>query len=286
MKLAFSTLGCPDWNLEQIAKAARDYDYDAIELRAICGELDLLKRPEFQRAEVESTHAWLVDQGLTVCCVDTSCRFDSPDDYERRSNVEVAVRHTELAAALGASLIRIFPDKIQPELTRNETRDNIAACLREVAQRGFGDVRIALETHGDFARGYDAAEIMRIVDHHKVVLIWDVANSMASGDSIVEAARAVAPHLAHVHLRDARAIDGQEHWLPVLSGRGEVSFVETVEALRRLKYEGYISFEWEKYWHPEIEEPEVALADFANAMKKLFAGSAENDRLTALAPSQ
>ena len=75
-------------------------------------------------------------------------------------------------------------------------------------------------------------------------------------------------------------------WLPVLSGRGEVSFVETVEALRRLKYEGYISFEWEKYWHPEIEEPEVALADFANAMKKVFEGSAKNDGLTALAPGQ
>jgi sugar phosphate isomerase/epimerase len=286
VKLAFSTLGCPDWDLEKVAQAARDYGYEGIELRAIGGELDLLTRPEFQREQVNSTRAWLANQGLNICCVDTSCRFDSPEIEERRSNVEVAVRHTELAAALGASLIRVFPDKIQPELMREETRDNIAACLREVAQLGFGDVRIALETHGDFARGCDAAEIMRIVDHHKVVLIWDVANSMASGDSIAEAARAVAPYLAHVHLRDARAVDGREHWLPVLAGRGAVSFVETVEALRRLQYEGYISFEWEKYWHPEIEEPEVALPNFSNAMKKVFEGSAENDRFTALAPRQ
>jgi sugar phosphate isomerase/epimerase len=286
VKLAFSTLGCPDWDLEKIAQAAREYGYEGVELRALGGELDLLTRPEFQREQVSSTRAWLADQGLNICCVDTSCRFDSKDVEERRSNVEVAVRHTELAAALGASLIRIFPDKIQPGLTRDETRDNIAACLREVAQLGIGNVRIALETHGDFARGSDAAEIMRIVDDPKVVLIWDVANSMASGDSIAKATRAVAPYLAHVHLRDARAVDGQEHWLPVLAGRGQVPFVETVEALRRLQFDGYLSFEWEKYWHPEIEEPEVALPDFANAIKKVFEGSAENDRLTALAPGQ
>jgi len=42
-----------------------------------------------------------------------------------------------------------------------------------------------------------------------------------------------------------------------------------VEALDKLNYSGYISFEWEKYWHPEIEEPEIALPDFMSAMKEL-----------------
>jgi len=100
-----------------------------------------------------------------------------------------------------------------------------------------------------------------------VVLIWDVANSLAAGDSIAEAVGEVAPHLAHVHLRDARSVEGQQHWLPVLAGRGAVSFDDAVNALRGLQYDGYVSFEWEKYWHPEIEEPEVALPDFVEAMK-------------------
>jgi hypothetical protein len=39
--------------------------------------------------------------------------------------------------------------------------------------------------------------------------------------------------------------------------------------IERLNYDGYVSFEWEKYWHPEIEEPEVALPDFINAIRKL-----------------
>ncbi|MFL6208655.1 MAG: sugar phosphate isomerase/epimerase family protein [Pyrinomonadaceae bacterium] len=269
MKLSFSTLGCPDWGLDKIAQAAREFGYQGIELRAVGGDLDLLKRPEFQPQTIEATRQLLAERNVSVCCVDTSCRFDSRDAGERREQIEIAVSHAELAAALGAPLIRIFPDKIQADATRAETRDQIASCLGEVARCAPAGVRVGLETHGDFARGAAAAEIVKLADHPSVALIWDVANSLAAGDSIDEAARTVASQLAHVHLRDARAVAGREHWLPVLAGRGAISFAGAVAALQGLNYNGYISFEWEKYWHPEIEEPEVALPDFVAAMRSV-----------------
>ena len=139
-----------------------------------------------------------------------------------------------------------------------------------MARRSPGGVRVALETHGDFARGQSAAEIIKLANHPNVALVWDVANSVAAGNSIEEAAPEVGPYLAHVHLRDARPVKGQEHWLPVLAGYGAVLFTAAVKALRGLEYDGYISFEWEKYWHPEIEEPEVALPDFVKAMKAIL----------------
>ena len=188
----------------------------------------------------------------------------------------MAVSHCELAAKHGAPLTRVFPDKIQTGVTRNETRDNIAACLGEIAQSCPDGVRVCLETHGDFARGQAAAEIIRLAGHPKVALIWDVANSLAAGDSIEESAQEVGPYLAHVHLRDARPVKDHEHWLPVLAGHGAVSFTAAVNALRGLGYDGYISFEWEKYWHPEIEEPEVAPPDFVKAMKAIFQAGAVN----------
>jgi sugar phosphate isomerase/epimerase len=267
MRLAFSTLGCPNWDLVEIAEAARSLGYEGIELRAVAGDLDLLERREFKPDALAATRQWLLDQEISVCCVDTSCRFDSPDADERRQQVEVAVKHSEIATALDAPLIRVFPDRVQAGAMWTETRDNIAASLRATAERMPAGVRVGLETHGDFARGEVAAEIVRLAEHPNVALIWDVANSLAAGDSIEGAARAVSPHLAHVHLRDAQAVEGSEHWLPVLAGRGRVSFEAAVGALQELNYEGYISFEWEKYWHPEIEEPEVALPDFINAMR-------------------
>ena len=265
MKLAFSTLGCPGWELREIVAAARNWGYDGVELRAVGGSLHLLDRAEFATGQLATTQEFFRE--LEVCCVDTSCTFHSPDATARANNVNVALAHAELAAKLGAPLIRVFPDKIQPGAEREETRDWIAAGLHEIASHMPDGVNVGLETHGDFARAEYAAEIVTLAKHPQVKLIWDVANSVAAGDEISHAARVVQPYLAHVHLRDAKPVAGSEHWLPVLAGTGRVSFAEAVAALRRLNYDGFVSFEWEKYWHPEIEDPEVAFPDFINAYR-------------------
>jgi sugar phosphate isomerase/epimerase len=270
MKLAFSTLGCPDWDLSEVIAGARKYTYDGIELRALGGSLDLPGRGEFAAERIATTREYLKREGIEVCCVDTSCTFHSVDASERAAQVNMALVHAELAAKLGAPLIRVFPDKIQPGAQREETRDWIAASLHEIAEQMPADVDVALETHGDFARAEAAVQIVELAIHPKVKLIWDVANSVAAGDTIERAAAIVQPHLAHIHLRDAKPVSGSEHWLPVLAGCGRVSFAEALTAIRNLNYDGYVSFEWEKYWHPEIEEPDVALPDFSNAIRSLL----------------
>jgi len=282
MKLAFSTLGCPHWELRQIIAAARSLGYDGVELRAVGGSLDLLGRAEFSPAQLATTRAYVADAGIAICCLDTSCVFHAPDTSERADQVKIALAHGNLAAKLGAPLIRVFPDKIQSGAGREETRDWIAASLREIAAGMPDDVNVGLETHGDFARADYAEEIVTIADHPRVKLIWDVANSLAAGDEIQQAARIVQPYLAHVHLRDAKPVAGSEHWLPVLAGAGRVSFGEAVKALRELNYDGFISFEWEKYWHPEIEEPEVALPDFINAIRKLLGDRSDTTECSAV----
>ena len=279
MKFAFSTLGCPDWDVRQIVEAARRLGYDGVELRAVGGTLDLLSRPEFAPEETDRTKAYFADQGIEICCIDTSCTFHDADEKQRLEQVELALAHAELAAQLGAPLIRVFPDKIQPGANREETRDYIAESVRRIAQRMPAGVQVGLETHGDFARTKAAAEIVMLADHPSVKLIWDVANSLAASDSITHAARVVEPYLAHIHLRDAQPVTSSEHWLPVLAGRGSVSFAETLGVIETLNYDGYVSFEWEKYWHPEIEEPEVALPDFISAIRKLQSDTTKCSRI-------
>ena len=270
MKLAFSTLGCPDWDLAQVIAGARKYGYDGIELRALSGSLDLPGCDDFATERIATTREYLKREGVEICCVDTSCTFHSIDASERAAQVDIALVHADLAAKLGAPLIRVFPDKIQPGAQREQTRDWVAACLREIAERMPVDVDVALETHGDFARAEAAVDIVELANHPKVKLIWDVANSVAAGDTIESAAEIVQPHLAHIHLRDAKPVSSSEHWLPVLAGRGHVSFADVVAAIRKLNYHRYVSFEWEKYWHPEIEEPDIALPDFSNAIRNLL----------------
>jgi len=73
--------------------------------------------------------------------------------------------------------------------------------------------------------------------------------------------RRVGRYIRHTHLKDSVPVGNDRRY--VLTGTGEVPVRRQVEALARTGYRGYFSFEWEKRWHPEIEEPEVAIAQFA-----------------------
>ena len=53
-------------------------------------------------------------------------------------------------------------------------------------------------------------------------------------------------------------------------GKGEVPIFQAIDILYKGGYKGYYSFEWEKLWHPEIDEPEIALADYPKTMKQHF----------------
>lgn len=267
MKLAFSTLGCPQWGLKKIAEAARIYGYTGIELRALEGSLNLLDRPELQPAVVEQTRSFFNNQGLSICSVDTSCAFHALDEMERRENIATALRYAELAAGLNAPLIRVFPNEVPAGAGREDTRDRIVDGLSELAERLPAGVRVGLETHGDFAAGGATADIVRRVNHANLAIIWDAANSFAVGEAIAASTQAIAPYLAHVHLRDAKPQGEGQDWLPTLTGQGQVPLRKILSTLRGMNYEGYVSFEWEKYWHPKIEEPEVALPDFIAAVK-------------------
>jgi fatty-acyl-CoA synthase len=75
-------------------------------------------------------------------------------------------------------------------------------------------------------------------------------------------------HLAHVHVKDARRVSS-EQWELVLLGEGEVPVREQLQLLHRHGYDGYISVEWEKHWHPEIPDPEIALPQHIAWLKQI-----------------
>jgi len=52
----------------------------------------------------------------------------------------------------------------------------------------------------------------------------------------------------------------------VLTGRGNVPIKEQIATLRSIGYKGFYCFEWEKVWHPDLEDPEIAFADYARAV--------------------
>ncbi len=261
--MCFSTLACPNWTVGQVLEIAVNSGYDAIELRFLEGEDSLWKLPVFQGMALQETKRMLSDRELAIACVGTSCRFHSPDPQERAKWVEEGLRMAELAAALGAPGIRVFGDKIQPGKDRTSTRKYIAEGLQVLAEKIQNEnARVWLETHGDFASSAETTEIIKEAGRQDIGVVWDAANAFTDGkEQPLEGVRAFGSNLQHVHLRDLQSKNGQ--WDPVLSGEGKFPLREIVKELERLKYDYFVSFEWEKKWRPDLAEAEIAIPHFA-----------------------
>jgi sugar phosphate isomerase/epimerase len=270
MRFSFSTLACPDWTLPQILAIASASKYDGIELRFVENEDSLWKLPVFRGKQLTSTKTAFADHGLTISCVDTSCRFHFPDASERTRWIEEGERMADLAAVLGAPGIRVFGDTIQPGADRVSTRHWIAESMHRLAEAiAPTGVAVWLETHGDFAGASETAAILAEADSPTVGVLWDPANCfLESQEHPQDGADRLGASIRHMHIKDL--IQDHDSWKLVLTGEGNFPLREVRTALCQLNYSGFVSFEWEKKWHPEIPDANIALPHFASWFRENY----------------
>jgi sugar phosphate isomerase/epimerase len=268
MKLSFSTLACPGWTMPQIIARAASYGYDGIELRFVEGEDSLWKLPVFSGSALPSTTRALADHSLTISCLDTSCRFHSSDAGERRRWLIEGERMSDLASELSAPGLRVFGDTVEPGADRGLTRNWVADSIQQLAEiTASKGVEVWIENHGDFAGARETAEILAQAACPRAGVVWDPANSfIATQERPTEGAAILGAAIRHVHIKDLRR--SGNGWNYVATGAGDFPLLELLSVLQRLHYDRFLSFEWEKKWHPEIEDAEVALPHFVNWFQK------------------
>ena len=130
--------------------------------------------------------------------------------------------------------------------------ENLAEAAPDAEQHG---VTICLETHDAFCRGEEVSGVLRQIDSPYVKAVWNVHHPYRMGEAVEDTWHFIGARLAHVHMKDAqRREDGS--W--ELMGEGEVPCREILDLIAARGYNGFICAQWEKKWHPEIDEPEIA----------------------------
>lgn len=268
-RLAFSTLGCPQWDFEKILRTAAGMGYAAVEVRGIGNELETGKLPCFLPENRDKTQELLTAWGVKLCCIGTSCNFHTPElakaaFYEGKAAIDICN-----AMKIGA--IRVFGDRL-PE------GENHAAIIRQVAEgiadlcayaEGTGFVQVLLEIHGEFNTVETLSALLpQLAGHPSFGVIWDIEHSFrAYGRDFQPFYRLIRPYIRHTHIKDCR-MEGKTP-VALLPGEGEINIAQIVRQLEADGYPGYYSFEWEKRWMPEIPEPETAFPAYAALMRSI-----------------
>lgn len=265
--LAWSTLGSPGWSFEHTVEQAARHGYRALEVRLLDGEIIPVDLSQERRKQIKAV---LQEHNIEILGLGLSTRFSSPDPAERQANSTLLQRYLELANELGAPMVRTFGGNLAPGVSLDQTIDWVAQGLSSaVATAEAQGVTVVLETHDAFCRGAEVARVLAQVNSPYVATVWDVHHPYRMGESIDETWQLIGNRVKHVHIKDGRKqADGD--WQLVLLGEGELPCRQVIELLRAQGYRSYLSVEWEKKWHPEIEEPEVAMPQHAQVLRQWF----------------
>lgn len=266
MKFAFSTLACPEWSTEQIVNNAAQMGYDGIELRLLDGNV---LEPVRDAAKIKDAIALAHQHKITTCALDTSCRFNIRSAEERARHIAELREWIHLAHEVKVPILRIFGGNSEIETDPQTEEKDVADALRQVAQEAeHAGVTVVLETHDAFSSVHRVANVLLAVDSPAIAALWDSHHPYRMGESAEEVMGILAGRIAHVHVKDARRLDANQ-WQLVLAGAGEVPIVDQLRLLHQHGYDGFVAVEWEKRWHPEIADPEIALPQHIAWLKQV-----------------
>jgi len=271
LPISFSTLGCPKWDWKTILDQASSLGYAAIELRGIQGELDLTKRPEFTSRNLKETLKELEALDLRISDLGSSTHLHEFEPAQRAIQLEEGKRFIDLAHRLRVPYVRVFGDKFIEGQSREATLGRVIEGLRELGEYAkASQVKVILESHGDFLDSSTLLDIMKSTAMPNVGLLWDTYHTVVGGkEPAATTFKRLGQYVYHTHLKDSMLIGKEEHY--VLTGTGSVPVRQIVQVLAAGGYRGYYGFEWEKLWHPDIEDPEVAIPHFAKVIRKYLA---------------
>jgi sugar phosphate isomerase/epimerase len=273
MKLAFTTLGCPEWDLDTILAQAVAMDFDGVDFRGYGKVLQVYELPEFSTRAAE-TAARFRDAGLEVPCFASSARAFNSTPEARQASLEEVRYYAPLCQVFGTPYIRVFGGAIgdiPPTVAIESAVADLHAMFEIACDYG---ARILVETHDDWVDSDLLHRLIGDLDGDLAGVLWDVHHPYRlHGEPPPLTWLNLGRFVEYTHWKDSRPDPNRkEGYVLTHFGQGDLPVAEFLELLRNGKYDGYLTFEWEKRWHPDLSGPEEAFPIFVREMRRLLAG--------------
>lgn len=269
MKLSFTTLGCPDWDLPTIANNAKALGYDGVELRTSPDGNHL--SPDAPDAEVVKVGQLFRDAGAPIMSVMGYSRFAFLDQAEIAKNQALLRRLVKVASLLKAPFIRTFAGQVPQGTDPDAMAQTVAAAIKPVAKEASdAGVMIALETHDDWCAGRRVMHVAEAVGPG-FGIVYDIFNAFHAGIEPWHVTYdLVKSRIAYCHLKDGKK-DSAGQTPYTLLGEGDLPIADLLGRFKADGYHGYFSFEWEKKWHPSLADPGISFPHYVATVRRMWA---------------
>lgn len=269
-KIGFSTIGCPTYDVDQVIELAVKNGFQGVEIRHLRGEVDLPTLEELAPSAIAETKKRFDDAGVTVVGIDSSVRFTSLDEGERAAQYESLRANCAIAEGLGASYVRVFGGPFPENQDRERTFDAIVEGLSQAAdethERGVDSL---IEMHDDFSTSESIQSLWARGVSKNLGVLWDTHHTYRHSESAEMTWAAVGERVKHVHVKDSRESDSSRGYELLLTGEGTIPIPSFLAVLKEADYQGWVNLEWEKAWHPQLDDAEIAFPHFIKYLETI-----------------
>ncbi|MBU0717292.1 MAG: sugar phosphate isomerase/epimerase [Planctomycetes bacterium] len=279
MKIGFSSLVCPGWDLDKIVAKAAEYGFDGVELHGICGE-DPSPWEALLATDPTGIGQLFRQHNVELVCLSTSATLDACSRRTVEQQIAVVGECLATAAKVGCPFVRIPAGQVQEFDNQRFVRSRVADAVRELVPLAVQyNVTLLIENGGDLADSESVWFIADAAAHPAVQICWNQCHALTVGERSTVSIPRLASKIGLVHVCDAE-FDGQglltQYAIP---GQGYVEIAAEIDLLKGLLYDGYLVFEWPKPWTQSLPTPDDILPKVAQFLRDRIA--AEQNVLTA-----
>src|SRR6266545_1354238 len=190
-----------DCDIATIIRNCEEAKFEGVELRTTHAHGVEVTSSRAQRQE---TAKRFKDSSVELMGLGSAFDYHTPDPAKLQKDIAATKEYIVLAHDVGAPGVKVRPNALPKEVSREKTLEQIGKSLRELGEFGEGyGVQIRLEVHGtETSLLPNIKAVMDAANHRNVGVCWNSNQTDLAGEGFDHNFNLVKDKIFTVHMRD------------------------------------------------------------------------------------
>lgn len=292
-KIAGHTMGTPEYTVCEAIRLFHKIGADGAEIVVQDGYKSGLPC-QATKEELEQIKKCAEDNHIRIIALTPyNSYFDSLGEELRKSEIEKVKAVIDYCVFLGAKYIRIYGGNRSAEDNDRipQRRQNLIESMRVLGDAALKKgITLVIENHFNTmaVSAKESAELIRDINHPAVRLLYDQANlTFTENEGYKEAIGIQQEYVSYVHVKDlvfkkgvsfrsgevSHPDESERNVYTRIVGEGVIPWKEILTMMHQKHYDGWLSLEYERRWHPDdIPDASVGMKKAIEYLRALEIG--------------
>ncbi|MCC8067900.1 MAG: sugar phosphate isomerase/epimerase [Clostridiales bacterium] len=291
-KIAGHTMGTPEYTVLEALQLFHDIGLDGAEI-VVQDDYRSGLPTRCSEEELKAVKEKAEELGLRIIALTPyNSRFNDLDEAVRQKEEEDLIRCIQYADYLGAEYIRIYGGNYAAGDTDPDEKKwgTLVESMRRLGDEAEKhQVKLVIENHFNTmtVSAKQSIALSMAINHPAVGILYDQANLTFTGqEDYLTAISLQMEKVYYMHVKDLKFKEGNQGFVSSdvshpkeeernvvtkIVGEGELKWPEILKKVKECGYDGWLSLEYERRWHPDdIPDASIGMKKSADYLRTIM----------------